>query len=162
MKLFYFEVFPMKKLFLAKFLTGVAFLSFLGSLSPASARPAIGERGFWCETSTGVPLTLYQNAAGAVETWIVWRSPIFNNLGYTPESRCQDVSQNLETQRQAGKLGFLTSSTLNGMTIICAAQAEGVCDGILFTVNDPEQVVAVLGQLLALREGIPNTPPLEL
>ncbi len=129
---------------------------------PVTIRPAPGERGFWCDNSTGIPMTLYQNAAGNVETWIVWRSPVFNNLGYTPQSRCQDVSQNFETQRQTGKLGFLTSSTLNGMTVICAAQAEGVCDGILFTVNDPSQVVPLLGQLLALREGVTATPPLEL
>ncbi len=129
---------------------------------PVTVRPVPGERGFWCDNSTGTPMTLYQNAAGNVETWIVWRSPVFNNLGYIPQSRCQDVSQNFETQRQTGKLGFLTSSTLNSMTVICAAQAEGVCDGILFTVNDPSQVVPLLGQLLALREGVINTPPLEL
>lgn len=154
----------MKKPSFAKLLTGIALIfgSLVTSFNSVSARPAPGERGFWCETSTGVPLTLYQNASGKTETWIVWRSPVFNNLGYTPQSRCQDVSQNLETQRQTGKLGFLTSSTLNGMTVICAAQAEGVCDGILFTVNDPSRVVDILGQLLALREGVANTPPLEL
>ena len=154
----------MKKDSFAKLITSTALMlgSLIINLDSASARPAAGERGFWCDNATGTPLTLYQNATGKVETWIIWRSPIFNNVGYTPQSRCQDVSQNLETQRQTGKLGFLTSSTLNGMTVICAAQSDGVCDGILFTVNDPSRVVAVLGQLLALREGVPNTPPLEL
>jgi hypothetical protein len=158
----------MKKNSFAKLMTGavtgavLVLSSLMTSFDSASARPATGERGFWCDSATGTPLTLYQNASGNVETWIIWRSPVFNNLGYTPQSRCQDVSQNLETQRQTGKLGFLTSSTLNGMTVICAAQSEGVCDGILFTVNDSRRVADILGQLLALREGTPNTPPLEL
>jgi len=154
----------MKKNSFAKLMTGAVLMlgSLIANFDSASARPVAGERGFWCDNATGTPLTLYQNATGKVETWIIWRSPVFNNLGYTPQSRCQDVSQNLETQRQTGKLGFLTSSTLNGMTVICAAQSDGVCDGILFTVNEPSRVVEVLGQLLALREGVANTPPLEL
>jgi len=147
-----------------KLLTSMALIlgSLVTNLNTASARPAPSERGFWCDETSGVPLTLYQNAVGNTETWIAWRSPVFNNLGYTPQARCKDVSQNFETQRQTGKLGFLTSSTFNEMTVICAAQAPGVCDGALFTVNDPSQVVDILGQLIALRDGIANTPPIEL
>ncbi len=132
------------------------------NVATALARPEPGQRGFWCDTSTGVPLTLYQNAAGQVETWIIWRSEIFANFNYTPLLRCQEVSQHFETQRQAGKLALITTGTHNDMVIVCAAGANGACDGILFTVNDPARVVEIVSQLLALREGLPNTPPLEL
>gem|GEM_PF-4955878 len=41
-------------------------------LAPQTAlsQPAPGQKGFFCDTSTGTPTTLYQNSQGSREPWI--------------------------------------------------------------------------------------------
>lgn len=141
----------------------LSWLAMGSAASLADNRPAQGKIGFWCDTSDDkLPITAYQNAAGGVETWIEWQSTNASDLGFDPLTRCQQVSQQFETQRRAGRLKYLTHSKKNGVNVICPAKAEGECNGILFTLNPGQDPVKVLSQLLALREGTKGTPPIKM
>ena len=130
--------------------------------SQAQNSPAPDQRGFWCDTSTGMPMTMYQNAAGSVEHWIEWSSGAFSQSGYDPLTRCQNVTERLETQRRAGRLKYITSTMQEGLPVVCTATTQGECDVMLFTLRRQEEVVPVMSQLLALREGVKGVPPLQL
>ncbi len=143
-------------------ITVIGSLTFSYQSVQSQTRPNPGERGFWCDTSGKIPMTLYQNAEGKVEKWIEWRSYVFNNLGYNPVNRCREVSKNFETQRQTGKLKYITFSIKNKLPVVCAALSKERCDGILLTLPSQKQVVPVMSKLLALIEGVKNAPPLRL
>ncbi|KKD39271.1 MAG: COP23 domain-containing protein [Limnoraphis robusta] len=50
----------------------------------SKAQLAPGQRGFFCDTSTGIPTTVYQNSQGGREPWIQWESEAFSGAGYDP------------------------------------------------------------------------------
>ncbi len=93
--------------------------------SQAQSSPAPNQRGFWCDTSKGMPMTMYQNAAGSVEHWIEWSSSVFSQSGYDPLTRCRDVTERLETQRREGRLKYITSSMQGGLPVVCTATTQG-------------------------------------
>ncbi len=130
--------------------------------SQAQSNPAPDQRGFYCDNSTGVPMTMYQNAGGSVERWIEWSSGVFSRSGYSPLTRCQKVSERLETQRRAGRLKYITSSMQQSLPVVCTATDGGECDVMLFTLRRREDVVPVMSKLLALREGVKGVSPLRL
>ncbi len=104
----------MKQQLLTKVLvaTAIALSGLTVASGPSYAQRAPGESGFWCSTVTGAPVTVYQNPQGAIEPWIEWTSHYFSGSGYDPATRCQLVSQRLETYRRnpsrPKKPGFLT------------------------------------------------------
>lgn len=130
--------------------------------SQAQSNPAPDQRGFYCDNSTGVPMTMYQNTAGGVERWIEWSSGAFSRSGFSPLTRCQKVSERLETQRRAGRLKYITSSMQKSLPVVCTATDGGECDVMLFTLRRREDVVPVMSKLLALREGVKAAPPIRL
>jgi hypothetical protein len=79
------------------------------AFQPSYGQRAPGESGFRCSTSTGAPVTVYQNPQGAVEPWIEWTSHYFSGSGYDPATRCQLVSQRLETYRRQRVLKYITA-----------------------------------------------------
>jgi altronate dehydratase len=107
-------------------------------------------------------MTMYQNAQGGVERWIEWSSGAFSRSGYSPLTRCQKVSERLESQRRAGRLKYITSSMQKSLPVVCTATDGGECDVMLFTLRRREDVVPVMSKLLALREGVKGVPPLRL
>ncbi|MGL5065843.1 MAG: COP23 domain-containing protein, partial [Microcoleus sp.] len=96
----------MKQQLLTKVLaaTVIALSNATLAVVPSQAQPLPRQTGFWCRTSTGLPATVYQNPQGAVEPWIEWTSDYFSGSGYNPITRCQLVSQRLETYRRNREL----------------------------------------------------------
>lgn len=84
--------------------TAITVWSLMVDSQPSHALPASGESGFWCSTSTGTPVTVYQNRQGAIEPEIEWASDYFWASGYDPIARCQLVSQRLEIYRRHRQL----------------------------------------------------------
>jgi|GEM_PF-6969670 len=128
----------------------------------AQDRPETGRRGFWCDASATLPMTRYQNANGEVETWFVWGSRASQRLGLSPLERCQTVSRRFEVQRREGKLRYIIVTEQEGLRAVCSARSDGQCDSLLLTLNPNQDLVAVIGQLLALREGIKGIPPIQM
>ena len=128
----------MKQELLTKVLvaTAIALSGLTVASQPSYGRRAQGESGFWCSTSTGAPVTVYQNAQGAVEPWIEWTSDYFSGSGYNPATRCQLVSQRLETYRRQRMLKYITAGQMNGQNVICTAnQVNGLCQNLIYTLR---------------------------
>ena len=132
-------------------------------LAPQTAlsQPAPGQKGVFCDTSTGTPTTLYQNTQGSREPWIKWESDVFSGAGYDPLRRCTEVSGRLETYRQNKQLKYITGGIMNSQPVICtASQVNGRCEGLIFTLKPGQDVIATLNKLLAWREGQAGVPSL--
>lgn len=118
-------------------------------------------KGFYCDTSTGQPITVYRNGSGGVEPWIRWTSDYFSDSGYKPEVRCQEVTARLETYRKQRSLRFITVGIINRQRVVCtASQVNGRCEGLIFTLKPGQDAVRTLVNLLAWREGLAGTPSL--
>lgn len=124
-----------------------------------NAQPAPGERGFWCDNSSGVPTTMYQNAQGNREPWIRWVSDAFPD--WDPMTRCNEVSGRLETYRRNKELKYITVGVINNQNVVCtASQVNGRCQGLIFTLKPGQDAVRTLNNLLAWREGQAGAPSL--
>lgn len=129
--------------------------------NPAHSQPAPGQRGFWCDTTSGIPTTMYQNSSGGREPWIRWVSDYFAESGYDPITRCQMVSGRLEGYRVAKSLKLITVGIMNRQPVICtASQVNGRCDGLIYTLKQGQNAAATLHTFLAWREGQAATPSL--
>lgn len=131
------------------------------SAPPSLSQPGPGERGFWCDTSSGLPTTTYKNSQGGYEPWIRWVSNYFIGSGYDPVTRCREVSARLETYRRNQQLKFITVGYMNRQPVICtASQVNGRCEGLIFTLKPGQDAVRTLHTFLAWREGQAATPSL--
>ncbi|AUT04415.1 hypothetical protein CLI64_18445 [Nostoc sp. CENA543] len=118
-------------------------------------------RGFYCDMSTGKPITMYRNSSGEREPWIRWTSNFFQNSGYDNFTRCREVSRRLEIYRQQRRLRFITVGMMNRQRVVCtASQINGRCERLIFTLKPGQDAVATLDNLLAWRKGETGTPSL--
>ncbi len=102
-----------------------------------------------CEVSQGIPITYARTPTETVE-FIGWQSQAFNNSGYTPQRRCQEVTARFQKHSDAGNLRFITTGKVNNQNVMCVAQKKGgncISDGLLLTFeskDDPQKVLAEL------------------
>jgi Circadian oscillating protein COP23 len=142
--------------------TAIALSSLTVDAQPSHALPRPGESGFWCNTSTGTPVTVYQNRQGAIEPWIEWASDYFSASGYDPITRCQLVSQRLEIYRRNRQLKYIAVGQMNGQNVICtASQINGVCQNLIYTLRRDQDPIGALYNLLAWRQGQVGMPSLD-
>ncbi|MDJ0588937.1 MAG: COP23 domain-containing protein [Pleurocapsa sp. MO_226.B13] len=138
----------------ARFSASLAIASCLLGLTAFNSVQAQTEKGFKCDTDSGVPTTIYNNARGVKEPWIKWVSDYFSNSDWTPLSRCKTVSQRLEEYRRQGKLKYVTLGTQNEQQIICVASYDnGPCEGIIYTLKPGQDGIAALNNLFAWGSG---------
>lgn len=129
------------------------------AFQPSYAQRTPGGSGFWCSTVTGAPVTVYQNPQGGVEPWIEWTSNYFSGSGYDPATRCQLVSQRLETYRRQRVLKYITAGQMNGQNVICTAnQVNGRCQNLIYTLRPGQDPIGSLYNLLAWRQGYVGMP----
>ena len=157
---------------LTKVLTAVAIalggLGISGIYNPAEARPiteppAFGDKGFWCDYSSGVPQTKYRRATTRTDRlWIIWESLEFVPSGYTPGTRCEMVSDKLDKLLQYNQLNLISIGEKNGQTILCAATAPGSClpNGQIYTLQRSENPARTLEKFLAVLVDPAGAPPL--
>lgn len=117
-------------------------LDILNNINVAIARnsspsqPNFARGGFACDTSTGEPVTVYQNPQGFREPWIRWNSNFFSSSGYDPLTRCQQVSQRLETYSRNRQLNYVTVGIVNNQRAICtSSRLNGPCEGLIYTLR---------------------------
>lgn len=120
----------------------------------------ISSRGFWCDTSTGIPETRYQGTSQSPEVWIRWGSNFFSGSGYDPLTRCRAVSGRLESYRRSGKLNYMGVGRMNGQNIICTAVQPGNCLGLIYTLKPQQEPVETLQQFIQHRKGVVGVAPL--
>ncbi|MBP5973675.1 hypothetical protein HW132_13245 [Brasilonema sp. CT11] len=129
-------------------------VAFGATASMSQPTQAQSGRGFYCDTETRKPMTVYQNGRGATEPWIRWTSNYFRNAGYDPLTRCQEVSQRLETYRRNKQLRFVTTGQMNGQNVICTAnRLNGQCEDLILTLKPNENPERALTNLFDWRSG---------
>ncbi len=127
----------------------------------AYGQPLPGQSGFWCNSTSNPPLTVYQDSQGGQELWIKWVSDYFSGSGWTPTRRCAEVSQRLEDYRVRRELDFVTIGVMNNQPVICTAtQDQGPCVGLIYTLKPDQDPIATLNQFFAWREGQAGLPSL--
>ncbi|MGB7708413.1 MAG: COP23 domain-containing protein [Microcoleus sp.] len=117
------------------------------SISRASSQsqPNLGLGGFVCDTSTGEPVTVYQNPQGFREPWIRWNSNFFASSGYDPLTRCRQVTQRLENYNRNQQLNYVTVGMVNNQKAICTtSRVNGPCEGLIYTLRRDQDPIPAL------------------
>lgn len=106
---------------------------------------------YFCGTSEdGVPTTFAQTVTGNQIPIIRWEKEW--NEKFTPQARCEIVSENFQTAYEEGNLNYLVVGTKNDQSTICASRIYGEiplnenkeCKYHLFTLrneDDPNEIV---------------------
>lgn len=125
----------------------------LGLTSVLLAPPAqAAATSFSCGRSNGVPTTIARTDDGRSVPMIRWTSNAFDGSGWTPERRCQEVSQRFEGFRQQGRLAYITTGRINGLPVICTAASDGgACEGLLYTLKPGQDPTLALRRLFDVR-----------
>ena len=132
------------------------------SISRASSQSQQNLRrvGFLCDTSTGEPMTVYQNPQGFREPWIRWNSNFFSSAGYDPLTRCQQVTQRLENYSRNRQLNYVTVGIVNNQKAICTtSRVNGPCEGLIYTLRrdqDPAPALSSFFVWLANQKARPS------
>ncbi|HAT13467.1 MAG TPA: peptidase S1 [Microcoleaceae bacterium UBA10368] len=117
------------------------------SISRASSQsqPNLGLGGFVCDTSTGEPVTVYQNPQGFREPWIRWNSNFFSSSGYDPLTRCRQVTQRLDNYNRNKQLNYVTVGMVNNQKAICTtSRVNGPCEGLIYTLRRDQDPIPAL------------------
>lgn len=126
-----------------------------------SSQPAqAGETRFICGKDKGIPTTLAKTKRGFVPV-IQWRSAYFSESGWTPEARCQKVSNLFEKYYREGTLNYLTTGRdyKTRQNVVCVApSANAKCTGVLFTLKKESNPGQTLKKLMNLRVRATRTP----
>ncbi|MEL6927958.1 MAG: COP23 domain-containing protein [Cyanobacteria bacterium J06600_6] len=104
-----------------------------------------------CMQREGVPATVAYTSRGAIEL-IKWQNDYFSGSQYTPDRRCQEVSDRFQQHSQANNLRFISTGLVNNYKAICIAEETGSCktNGLLLTLEPDDNSQEVLRNLFSL------------
>ncbi len=112
---------------------------------------AAAEQRFSCGQSGGRPATMARTSRGLVPV-IKWTSSHFSSSGYSPQRRCQIVSDKFQQYFETGELNYLTTGRVNRQNVVCVAKARlGACNGVLFTLKPGSHPGRTLQRLMDVR-----------
>ena len=124
----------------------------VASIAPIAYSSESSTHKFRCDLSQKVPSTVAQTSRGDVQV-VQWTSEYFTDSGFSPETRCQKVSERFQTYYEDGRLNFLTTGTLNQIPVVCVAKYKGSgCNGLLFTLKPGDDPDETLKRLLRVRD----------
>jgi hypothetical protein len=115
------------------FLVGVLLLTVAGCKEETPPRLKMN---FVCEAGkNGIPTTYALTPIGKKPV-IRWVSKYFEGSGYTPQRRCEEVTQKMQTAENNGVLNFITVGRENNQDVLCFSTAKGgKCDITLLTLK---------------------------
>lgn len=114
-----------------------------------------------CINNQGKPTTVVDTQRGRIQL-IVWQSDFFASSNWTPQNRCQVVTQRFQRFSDYGTLRFISYGVLNNYPIICIAEnrpGQGLAckkDGLLITLqpnDNPKKVMQDLFDKNRLSDG---------
>jgi hypothetical protein len=117
------------------------------SIKPANAQSNVS---FRCDLSSKTPRTVAITSKKEINL-IVWESKAFQASGFTPERRCNEVSDRLQMHAKSGKLRYITTGMINNQKVICVADyIYSKCrpNGLILTLKSDENPKEVLKSLL--------------
>ena len=74
-----------------------------------------------CITKDNVPVTIVTTPRGVIEL-IKWESTYFSASSWTPEKRCQAVTERFQAHSNSGKLRYVTYGEVNEQKVICVGE----------------------------------------
>jgi len=141
------------------FLSSLVIISPLLWVPSASAQTKVS---FACDVSTKVPRTVARTETKEVNL-IVWESKAFTSSGFTPERRCNEVSDRLQKYAKGGNLRYITTGKINNQNVVCvAAYRNGQCrpNGLILTLKNDENPREVLESLFETAFKVSGGKPL--
>ncbi|AFZ54431.1 COP23 domain-containing protein [Cyanobacterium aponinum] len=147
-----------KSSFFSSIVTSVALVS---CLSPNTL--AQSKNTYSCINYKGKPTTVVDTSRGKIQL-IVWESDYFQNSGWTPNKRCQEVTQRFQEFSDKGILKYVTTGQINSYPVICVGtQVPGggyQCqkDGLLITLQKNDNPNKVLENLFTNAAKVGGTP----
>lgn len=135
----------------------VVFIAFGAFLVNATDSKAQNSNTYFCGASEdGTPTTFAQSLTGTQMPIIRWEKEWSEE--YTPQSRCEKVSDNFQQAYENGTLNYLIVGEKNSQSTICASKIYGQvqlddnqeCKNYLFTLrnaDDPNEVVSQLEKI---------------
>lgn len=120
--------------------------------SPSKAGGTTFRCGVWQSgPNAGVPVTYAITPKGTIPV-INWVSDYFSGSGYTPERRCQEVSERFQTAYNQGTLNYITAGYRNGQPVICTSSTNGgPCSMVLFTLKPGSDASRTIQQLFDIK-----------
>lgn len=112
-----------------------------------------------CAAIAGVPTTAGQSFGKTIPL-MTWTPSSFDGAGWTPQRRCDTVSQKLDAIRRKGELNYLTTGTVARQSVICAVDKPSVAcskTNMIMTLEkgqDPTQTLLELVQLQPSAKGV--------
>lgn len=145
-----------------KHLRTLALLPIIIQISPIGTTSASAQQNtelpqskiqFECVSNRGIPTTIVIGPSGE-KPMISWKSTHFANDGWTPESRCKEVTSRISRAYDAGTLRYFTTGRINNMPVICSTSSErGSCESLIYTLKPNQNAGATLKALLKVRAG---------
>ncbi len=127
-------------------------ISAMLSTTIADTKHANAQSKFHCGNSNGFPATMVTTQSGKRVPIINWKSTTFSSAGWTPQRRCQLVSERFNKLDSTGQLNYLTVGYINNIPVICGSSAKGNgCNGLLYTLKPGQNAARTLRNLLAIR-----------
>ena len=146
------------------------------NILPSEAKP---RNIYNCLQYRNQPTTVVDTTRGRIQL-IIWKSNFFASSGWTPQKRCQAVTQRFQKFSDNGTLRYIATGTMNRQPVICVAEKKPSgfkcrTDGLLITLqtnDNPNQVLRDLfdissrissgglsrGGILDLEEFLENVP----
>ncbi|MDH6099194.1 COP23 domain-containing protein [Anabaenopsis sp. FSS-46] len=138
-------------------------LTFTLSAPPAASQTTPKQVSFICRSITPrtdglrkVPATVaFIPGSRRYQPIIAWESDSFPNTVWTPQKRCEEISQRFQDFYNQDRLRYMTVGQIKGLGVICAAQSPETCNSRnqLFTVKPGSDPQTVLEQLIELASG---------
>ena len=112
---------------------------------------------FTCSTSYSyrlkkrVPTTLSWSPAGK-RALIQWVKQMDSH--WTPEKRCQEVSQRMQEATNVGTMRYITNGKMNGQRVICTAmEVNGDCKNLLMTLRPGDKPLKFMSEFKEIFNG---------
>jgi hypothetical protein len=130
--------------------TSILIVSIAG-ISIAGDRSNAQETQFFCGSWEGTPATMARTSSGEIPV-IRWVDDSWG-AEYTPQTRCELVSEKFQKYHSEGTLKYMTTGRENGQNVVCVAQTEdGSCQGrSLFTLKPDANPGQTLERLMNVR-----------
>jgi Circadian oscillating protein COP23 len=123
---------------------------------PAEAKKSVV---FTCTDVSGRLATAVQTKKGNVPL-VYWDSAAFNSAGFSPQVRCQKVTQRFTNLYGSGQLKYLAVGKVRSQSVICGlkvSKASCNSENMLFTIKPESDPRNVLRQLNAVRNRAANS-----
>lgn len=118
-------------------------------------QPSLAENVmFYCDQSRGSPTTFVRTQDGVRLPVIRWVSNFGLSSEWTPEKRCQQVSQRFQMSHNRGMLRYIKPGSIRGIPVICATlQPDSPCSEqtLLFTLKPGSNPVETFRRLMDRR-----------